>query len=99
MQHHVYFWLKPERLNEDDRKTFENSLDKLSAIPLIQSAGWGKPAPTPKRPVIEDSYTYGAYQTFASVADHAAYQVHEDHIEFIEKHKEWWEKVQIMDVE
>ena len=99
MQHHVYFWLKEEHQNEADRATFEAALDKLSTISHIQSAGWGKPAKTEKRPVIDDSYCYGAYQTFASIAEHDAYQQHPGHLEFIANYKDWWQNVLIMDVE
>lgn len=97
MQHHVYFWLKEERQNDQDLAIFEKALDKLSKVSHIAAAGWGKPAPTPKRPVIEDSYSYCAYSSFDSIADHDQYQVHPDHLEFIANHKEWWDKVIIMD--
>jgi len=99
MQHHVYFWLKSERLNDTDKATFEAALEKLGKIEQIQSGGWGKPAATPKRPVIDDSYTYAMYSGFASIADHDAYQVHPDHDEFVDLYKDWWEKVTIMDCE
>ena len=99
MQHHVYFWLKEEHLNPTDQAAFEGALDKLSAISHITSGGWGKPAATEKRPVIEDSYTYVAYSSFESIADHDAYQVDPAHLEFITNYKDWWEKVTIMDCE
>lgn len=99
MQHHVYFWLKEEFQNETNRADFEVGLDKLGSIPHILRGGWGKPAATAKRPVIEDSYCYAAYATFQSIYDHDKYQDHPDHTEFVEKYKGWWEKVTIMDCE
>ena len=99
MQHHVYFWLKEERQNEADRATFEAGLNKLGKISYIQDCGWGKPAATPKRPVVDNSYDYGVYSTFATVADHDAYQVDPQHDEFVENFKDWWANVSIMDVE
>jgi hypothetical protein len=99
MQHHVYFWLKEEHLNDADKAIFEQSLDKLCSISYIKAGGWGKPAATTKRPVIDDSYTYCAYSSFDSITDHDLYQDDPDHLAFIENHKEWWQKVLIMDCE
>jgi len=97
MQHHVYFWLKEEHQNAQDRATLEQALDKLTKTSHIAAAGWGKPAATKKRPVIEDSYSYCVYLTFTTIQDHDRYQAHSDHLEFHTNYKEWWNKVIIMD--
>lgn len=99
MQHHVYFWLKEEYANSESKVEFEKALDKLSAIPHITQGGWGKPAATEKRPVIDDSYSYCSYSTFTSISEHDKYQDHPDHLEFITKYKDWWARALIMDVE
>ncbi|MDB9741443.1 Dabb family protein [Akkermansiaceae bacterium] len=99
MQHHVYFWLKEEYQTTEKRAEYEKALDELNSIEHILRGGWGKPAATEKRPVIEDSYSYCAYTTFLSIADHDKYQAHPIHDEFLKNYKPWWEKVVIMDAE
>lgn len=99
MQHHVYFWLKEEFSDAESKANFEKGLDKLGTIPHITKGGWGVPAATEKRPVVDNSYSYCAYATFDSIAEHDLYQVHPDHDEFVELYKDWWEKVLIMDCE
>jgi len=99
MHHHVYFWLKEEYQTEEKKAVFEAALDELCTISVIKSGGWGIPAKTTKRPVIDDSYCYAAYSSFDSIADHDIYQDHPLHLKFVGNHKDWWEKVQIMDVE
>ena len=55
MEHHVYFWLKEDRLNPGDLETFEKGLKALCLSRNIASFKWGKPAETPERPVTDHS--------------------------------------------
>ena len=99
MQHHVYFWLKEEFQGEEARAAFEKGLDAVCKTPNIASGGWGKPAPTPERPVTDKSFDYGLYLSFDSMEKHDAYQVHPEHDVFIDGFKDQWAKVLVMDVD
>ena len=99
MEHHVYFWLKPEHKNDADRATFEAGLDELLKIPLITGGIWGTPAPVMERPVIDHSWDYATSVSFASVEDQNEYQSHPDHQVFIDRFKDWWESVQVRDLQ
>lgn len=99
MQHQVYFWLKSECQNEQDRSAFEAGLIALCKISNIQGGGWGKPAATPERPVTDKSFDYGLYLSFDSIDQHDAYQVHPEHDVFVDGFKHLWDKVLVMDVE
>ncbi|GAA5494539.1 Stress responsive A/B Barrel Domain [Rubritalea squalenifaciens DSM 18772] len=99
MEHHVYFWLKDEHQNDQDRAAFEASLDQLLKTPNIASGGWGKPSNTPERPVTDKSFDYGLYLRFDSLEKHDAYQVHPEHDVFIDASKHLWAKVLVMDVD
>lgn len=99
MEHHVYFWLKAENQNAEDRAAFEAGLNALLKTPNIGSGGWGKPAATPVRPVTDNSFDYGLYLRFDSIEKHDAYQVHAEHDVFLDGFKGLWEKVLVMDVD
>lgn len=99
MEHHVYFWLKEEQKSAANKAAFEAGLSKLLTIPLIERALWGRPAAVMPRPVIDSSWDYSLSITFSSVETQDAYQVDPIHQEFINDHKERWEKVLVMDVE
>lgn len=98
MEHHVYFWLKPERRNDADRAEFEKGLAALLEIDLITGGIWGTPAPVMERPVIDHSWDYALSTRFNSIKDQDAYQVHPEHEVFINRFKDWWEKVQVRDL-
>lgn len=98
MEHHVYFWLKPEHKNDTDRATFEAGLDALFKIPAVGGGIWGKPAPVMERPVIDQSWDYATSMQFKTVDDQDAYQVHPDHDKFVESFKDWWESIQVRDL-
>lgn len=101
MEHHVYFWLKSERMNREDLSVFEDGLEKLCGSPNIARSKWGKPAPTEERPVTDHSWTYGLSLAFDSMDAHNRYQSEEDllHSEFVAGFKDWWEKVLVMDLQ
>ena len=98
MEHHVYFWLKPEHKNDADRASFEAGLDALFQIPQVEGGIWGKPAPVMERPVIDASWDYALSMRFHSIADQDAYQVHPDHKVFLDHFSTWWETVQVRDL-
>jgi len=99
MEHHVYFHLKPERDNPVDRQAFEQGLAKLFEIDVVAGGIWATPATTPERPVIDRSWHYALSMRFDSVAKHDLYQEHPDHDVFVERFRDWWEKVDVRDLE
>ena len=101
MEHHVYFWLKEERQNEADIATFEAGLAKLAESECLSEPGrWGKPAPTPKRPVTDHSWSYAISFRFATMEDHDRYQGPDPHhAEFVETFKDWWERILVRDLD
>lgn len=96
--HAVYFWFKTDA-DPAVVARFADGLKRLSAIPDVQSATYGRPAATPKRPVIDDSYAWGLVATFADLAAHDRYQDHSVHHAFVAEFASSWAKVQVYDYE
>lgn len=99
MEHHVYFWLKEEHKCPASRAEFEQGLDGLFKLPNVAGGFWGTPAPVMPRPVIDSSWDYATSMRFESVADQDAYQNDPGHHLFIERFKDRWAKVLVMDVQ
>ncbi len=93
--HIVYFWLKTD-VTAEEKEDFRIGVHKLMEIDLVQLSLVGPPAMTP-RTVVDNSYDYAIMSTFASKADHDAYQEHPDHQIFIDNHKDKWDRVQVYD--
>ncbi|TVQ07181.1 MAG: Dabb family protein [Balneolaceae bacterium] len=98
MQHNVYFYLKDE-VTEEERENFEEGLKALLEIPHIYKSELGVPAPTEDRGVIDSSYAYTIFTWFESLEDHDLYQVHPDHVRFIEDYNHLWENVRVYDAD
>jgi hypothetical protein len=98
MIHTVYFWLK-DGLTDEQVAFFEGELAKMTMIETVGSGVVGKPAATASRPVTDHSFGYHLSLTFASIADHDAYQVHPDHDDFVASCKDLWERVVVYDSE
>lgn len=96
LAHTVFFWLTEES-TEADKKNFEEGLRKLSTVESIDKFFWGPPAATPKRDVIDNSYDYAINAFFKDLASQDAYQKDPVHLEFIEKYKQLWARVQVYD--
>ena len=95
--HSVYFWFKADA-DPAVVARFEEGLRRLTAIPDIETAHFGRPETTPKRSVIDDSYAWGLIETFADLAAHDRYQEHEIHEQFLREFSSSWERVQVYDV-
>ncbi|HEY3371613.1 MAG TPA: Dabb family protein [Prolixibacteraceae bacterium] len=93
--HHVFFWLKDPK-NEDARKAFENGLQDLVKVPLIQSYHIGTPVES-NRDVVDDSFTYSYIAFFKNQEAQSTYQTHPVHLKFIEDCQHLWEKVVVYD--
>ena len=98
MTHTVFFWLRAD-LSAEERSAFEGGLRSLLTIPGVSRAVIGRPAATPKREVIDDSYDWALELDFATLADQDVYQVHPTHVAFVEAHKAKWERVRVYDFE
>ena len=94
--HNVYFWLT-EDLDEKAIAAFELGLQSLCQNPPAQSGYFGKPADT-HRDVIERTYTYGMVLFFKDKMDQDAYQVGDIHHQFLDQHKEKWNRVTVYDI-
>ena len=94
--HHVFFWLKNPSSNDDLKKLIEG-IQTLKKVESVQEFRIGRPAPTPKRPVVDDSYAISLYTTFNDMAGHDVYQEHPVHKKFIEVYGNLWSKVQVYD--
>ena len=96
--HAVYFWLKPE-LTEAQRAEFQRGVETLAGIASVEQVYIGRPAATPKRPVIDDSYAVALVVLCKDLAAQEAYQVDPLHLAFVANFKTYWTRVQIYDSE
>jgi hypothetical protein len=94
--HTVFFWLKPD-LSPAQRADFRRAVESLAAIQAVEKVYVGAPAPTQKRPVIDDSYSVALTVICKDMAAHDAYQVDPIHLKFVENFKSCWTRVQIYD--
>ena len=81
--HIVIFWTKPELASAAD-ELVAGANQYLKAIPGLLQFHVGKMSPSP-RPVVDQSYQVALNLIFPSKAAEQAYQVHPQHIEFVEK--------------
>lgn len=96
LAHHVFFWLKNPDSKEDLNKLLEG-LRTLAKIETVRGLHIGVPAKTPKRPVIDDSYSASELIFFDDLEGQDVYQVHPIHKKFIEDYSHLWEKVLVYD--
>lgn len=92
--HQVFFWLKKP---DKDLKAVMKGCKEIGKLKSAHSYQVGVPAATVKRDVIDDSYHIALTVNFKSIEDHDLYQVDPVHLQFIEEHKDKWEKVQVYD--
>lgn len=95
--HTVYFWLKAD-LTHEQHAVFQRGLESLSSIEMLTFFHVGTPAAT-DRPVVDRSYDYALVVAFDSQAGHDAYQVHPQHLAFVEQYKANWERIRVYDSE
>ena len=94
--HTVYFWFKnPD--SQEDRKTFETSLQKFLDESAYAKTGFiGRP-PKASRDVVDGSFTYSLIVTFESAEAQQKYQDETPHKVFIEESSHLWSKVIVYD--
>ena len=96
--HSVYFWLNDNAPAGEAAKLAESCQTLLGKIPGVRHLWAGGPAGTPKRDIIDSSYTIGLIVVLDDDhKSHDVYQEHPLHMEFIARHKPNWKRVQIYD--
>ena len=96
--HSVYFWLDPA-LTHAQRAEFEQGLTALFDIDTVAAGRFGAPAPTPQRPVTQNSFDYALFLEFDSVEAHNVYQDHPGHAVFVQKFSPWFREVRVFDAQ
>ena len=96
--HTVFFWLKPE-LTGAQRAEFRRGAASLATIRHLEQALIGPPAPTPPRPVVDQTFSVGLTVICRDAAAHDAYQTDPIHLAFVAKFQSWWTRVQVYDFE
>ncbi len=96
--HVVIFWTDPAQPNAAE-ELLAGANHYLRDIPGVLQFHVGQMSPSP-RPVVEQSYQVALNLIFPSKAAEQAYQVHPQHLEFVEKvFKRTCQKVLIYDFE
>lgn len=94
--HTVYFWLKPDT-TEENIDFFFKQVKSLANIKSVKGFHTGKPATTPPREVVDQSYDCGLTVILDDLPGHDAYQIDPIHLTFIKNCSHLWEKVKIYD--
>ena len=96
--HIVVFWTDPAQPNAVE-ELIAGANNYLKDLPGLVHFHVGKMSPSP-RPVVEQSYQVALNLVFPSKQAEQAYQVHPQHVEFVEKvFKRTCKKVAIYDFE
>ena len=66
VRHNVFFWLD-DSMSGEEKSAFEGGLRALFEIDVVASGRFGKAAPTPVRPVTQNTYDYALFLEFDDV--------------------------------
>ncbi len=94
--HCVYFWLAPEAGSDKAHEMIADCYELLSDIPSVRHIHSGSPAMTP-REVVDNSYSFGLCVIFDDASGHDVYASHPLHVQFMDKHRALWQRVQVYD--
>ena len=94
--HTVFFWLK-DKDDDNARRALHDGLKALAGIDEIQTAYIGTPATT-RRAVIDHTYDFSITFIFPDKATQDAYQVHPDHLKFVDNCADFWDEVKVYDM-
>lgn len=94
--HTVFFWLRDGGSDADAQQIAEGCRRWLTGIPGVRRLYVGRPAGTP-RDVVDSTYAVGLHVEFGDREAHDAYQVHPDHVAFVEACQHLWSRVQVYD--
>lgn len=94
--HTVYFWLNEGTPEAAREQLVHDCRTLLAQVPTVRQLWAGPPAGTP-RDVVDNSYGVGLTVILDDAAGHEVYQDHPLHLEFIERNREHWLRVQVYD--
>ena len=94
--HAVYFWLNDGTPESVAEQMLDDCDVLLSNVPTVISLVSGRPAMTP-RDVVDNTYDIGLLVMFDDAEGHDVYATHPLHVQFIEKYKRHWMRVQVYD--
>ncbi len=94
--HTVFFWLKEGTSEEQKQKLIEDCNTLLRSVSTVRYVAAGSPTGSGGG-VVDGSYGVGLVVHFDDAAGLEHYQKAPRHIEFIERNKEIWERVQVYD--
>ena len=94
--HHVFFWLKNPKSEEDKRKLI-SGLKTLALIPTIRQMHVGVIASTEKREVVDTSWDVSELMFFDDEVGQKTYQDHPLHQNFVKNCSPLWKKVLVYD--
>ena len=94
--HTVFFWLTPET-DADGRAAFIAGAQVLAAAPTVRHCFVGRPAGTPGRDVVDNSFDFSLMLWFDDVAAHDAYQVSNIHQQFVAEQAAKFARVVVRD--
>ena len=94
--HTVFFWLKEGTSEEQKQKLIEDCNTLLRSVSSVRYVAAGFPAGTGGG-VVDSSYGVGLVVHFDDEAGLEHYVDAPRHIEFIERNREIWERVQVYD--
>ena len=94
--HSVYFWLAEPGSQAAVEVIQAGCHEHLAGIPGVLKLSVGVPAGT-DRSVVDNSYGVALIVEFADAATQESYQIHPDHLRFIEACSRHWSKVVVYD--
>jgi hypothetical protein len=94
--HTVYFWLYEGTPAAARDQLVADCHGLLGRIPTVRQLWAGPPAETP-RDVVDNSYGVGLTVVLDDRSGHDVYQDHPLHLEFIERNRTHWQRVQVYD--
>ena len=95
--HSVYFWTNEDTKQSDIDQLIQDCKTYLGTVKTVKRLQVGPPAGTP-REVVDNSYAVNLIVYFKNKEDHDYYQKAQKHLDFIERNKDHWEKVQVYDM-
>ena len=96
LAHNVFFTLK-DKSDESVATFVETARHYLAGHDGVAFFAVGGLNNELDRPVNDQDFQVALHVVFDDKAAHDVYQVHERHLEFIDKNKERWEKVRVFD--
>lgn len=95
--HTVFFWLNEDVAESGKQQLIDDCKTLLGSISTVRFLAVGPPAGTP-REVVDNSYDVGLVVHFVDESGHDVYQGAEAHLEFIERNRDNWKRVQVYDI-